>query len=475
MAHGFVIDRADGSQRKVSGYKFKAANPNAKRYAASASSVSNLPPKVDLRGQLTPVENQGELSSCVANACAGAYEYLVKQHRGDDAYDVSRLFVYYNARAREGAEGEDEGSIIADAIEGLREKGACSEETWPYDEEMVNEQPSDEAFEEASQFLVEDVQLVPTTLQAWKTALAEGYPIIFGISLYESFDKQKRKGLVPMPTTTESSRASHGGHSMLCVGYSDPDKLFIIRNSWGEDWGDNGYCYIPYDYLMNKKFNDGDSWIIRQVESVEVDESTWGDEESIVGDFDTELAKMSDEDFQAMIDAMGKFHLETRIALIFLRAAGADGDISESEIAEFQGYVVEVLKDLGSSYDADKVLRHALKHVEDDALVESSIQLLGAHVPKTMLASILASLREIVGTDGLAEEEEEFLAELVEAWQVEEGDGEAADEEGSDDEDDEDDEDEDDEDEDEDEEGDDEDEDEDDDDDEEDEDEEEES
>ncbi len=432
MASGHVLQRPDGSERKISGYQFKAPNPSAKRYGAASSRGGPLPPKVDLRPYMTPVEDQGELSSCVANAVAGAYEYLVKRHRGDDAYDVSRLFVYYNARKRQGAEGEDDGSIIADAIEGLREDGACSEDTWPYDPDTVAEEPSGEAYEEASQFLVEDMQLVATTLEAWKGALADGYPIVFGLSLFDSFDQQKKAGLVPLPSPKEASRESHSGHSMLCVGYSDPDRVFIVRNSWGSDWGDSGYCYIPYDYLMSGKYNDGDSWIIRQLENVDVDAGTWGDDESLIGDLDTELGKMSDEDFHAMIDAMGPLRIETRLAQIFLACAGADADLPEEELEGIAEYVAAMLEQLGSPFDAQKVLRNAFDKLGRKS-VEQSIRLFGEHVPTTMLASMLRSLREIVGVDDVSEEEEAFLAHLVAAWQVEEGEDEESEDEDSED------------------------------------------
>jgi hypothetical protein len=427
MASDYVIARADGSQRKVSGYRFRAPHPSAKRYAAGESTVKSLPAKVDLRGHLTPVEDQGQLSSCVANAVAGAYEYLVKRHAEKD-YGVSRLFVYYNARAKEGEVTEDGGSVIADAIQSLREDGACSEETWPYDADQVNEEPSQEAYDEAKNFLVEDMQLVPVKIEAWKNALAEGYPIVFGLGLYDSFDKQKKKGLVPMPSPKEAARASHAGHSMLCVGYSDPDQVFIVRNSWGTDWGDQGYCYIPYQYLMNAKYNDGDSWIIRQLQNLDVDSGTWShDDASLIGDFDSEIAKMSDEDYHEMLEAMGKLHLETRLALIFLACAGADGDVTEEELQGITEYVGKMLEDLDSSYDADKVLRHALKHV-DERTIEQSIHLFGEHVPSTMLASMLRSLREIVGGDDASDEEDAFLDRLVEAWQIDEGDEEGDDE-----------------------------------------------
>jgi hypothetical protein len=430
-----IFHRPDGNSVSLSGYRYRPPAENAKKYSAQASNVQKLPPKVDLRPYMTAVENQGELMSCVANAVAGAYEYLVKRHQGEEAYDVSRLFVYYNARAKEGPVNEDSGSYIADAISSLGEFGACSEETWCYDPQQVNAEPSADAYSEAEEFLVEDVVLLPLTLDDWRHTLAEGYPIVFGISLYESFDKQKKAGVVPLPSPAEAARAAHGGHSMLCVGYSDPDQIFIVRNSWGTDWGDKGYCYIPYSYLVNPKFNSGDCWMIRQVEPVGQDEGTWGDDESIIGDMDTELAKMSDADFQAMIEAMGETHLETRLALIFLACAAADGEISDDELTGIAEYVQQMLEELGSSYDASKVLHVAQRKAENrEDLLEESVELFAQHMPQTMLASILRSLGEIVGTDDVSAEEEEFLALLVEAWQIDASDVaiEASEEDGSD-------------------------------------------
>ena len=186
MAH-LTINRADGSSRKVHGYKAAKPKAGTKQYAASSSAPSKLPPKVDLRKYMTKVEDQSEIGSCVANAVAGAYEYLVKKHKGTDSYDVSRLFIYYNARELDGTADEDAGCVITSAIESLKEKGACSEKTWPYEIDKYSEQPPEEAYEEAANFVVEDMQLVPVSLDAWKQALAEGHPIIFGLSLFNSF------------------------------------------------------------------------------------------------------------------------------------------------------------------------------------------------------------------------------------------------------------------------------------------------
>ncbi|MCA9576502.1 MAG: C1 family peptidase [Polyangiales bacterium] len=443
MTKNFTYERPDGTVRKLSGYKAPTQRWEGQRFSATRVTAARLPARVDLRAAMTAVENQSETSSCVANAVAGAYEYLVKQHRQDDAYDVSRLFIYFVARAVAAGEDptsepelEDEGTMIGAAIEGLREFGACSEESWPFDDELVNETPSEEAFDEASYFLVEDVMQVPTRLEAWKAALAEGHPIIFGINLYESFDAQRRPGLVPSPSPREAQREDHAGHAMLAVGYSDRDQVFIVRNSWGEEWGDRGYCYIPYAYLMNPRFNDGDSWVIRRVEEPELDESTWADDdESLIGDVENELAAMSDEDFAAMWDAMGDVAFETRLALVLLFAAGADGEIDDQELEGIADVLANVQETLGIRMNPEKVLRRALKRIDrDEDVFEETVALFAEHVPATVLAAIVNAVQEVVEID--TEDEEDVLAYLVEAWQVDAfGEGDEANDEGDDDDD----------------------------------------
>jgi hypothetical protein len=85
-----------------------------------------------------------------------------------------------------------------------------------------------------------------------------------------------------MPNPRDVGRGEHGRHAMLCVGYSDVDQVFIVRNSWGADWGVKGYCYMPYNYLMSKKLNDGDCWMLRSANRLPEPEETWIDDDKPV-------------------------------------------------------------------------------------------------------------------------------------------------------------------------------------------------
>jgi len=418
-----MLERADGTQYSLAGYKYAKPNQDAKKYSKKTYKEKALPKKVDLTTLMTPVENQEQSNSCVANAVAGAYEYLAKQHLEED-YNVSRMFIYYNARYLaeddDDYEIKDNGSYIQKAIEGLQEYGACSEEMYAFDLDLINEEPYQEAYDEASEFLVEDMELLETDLYTWKHALAEGHPIIFAINLYKSFDKQPKKGLIPKPSKSESSRGAHGAHAMLAVGYSDIDKVFIVRNSWGETWGDNGYCYIPYDYLMNSKYNHGDSWIIKQLENVDFDTTEyWSeDDESILGDYDTELSEMSEEDYENMIEDMGDYPLEYRIALLFLHVAGADDEISDEEYETLGEYMENILEKLDSNLKASKVLKYAIKDIDDDELIDETIELFSDYFSNEFLANLLNELEEVASVDELSRKEEKLINKLIDYWQI---------------------------------------------------------
>jgi hypothetical protein len=423
MSKKFV--QADGTQRQLKGYKRSAPKRNDATYSKEDANLSRLPNKVDLRPFMTEVENQGDTMSCTANATAGAYEYLLKRHQGD-MQDVSRLFMYYNARYVADSDNiTDEGATISDVIEGLKEYGACTEPTWEFNEESVDEEPHEEAYDEGTRFLVESAKLVPVELEAWKTALADGQPIIFGLSLYDSFDKHRKPGLVPAPSASEVSRDTHSGHAMLCVGYSDPDQVFIVRNSWGTDWGDKGYCYIPYRYMMNSDYNDGDSWIIERLEVLPPDEETWSeDEESVLEEISTVLSEMDEEEYEALVEGMGDYHLEQRLALIFLFATGADGEFGDDELEAIKGYLEPVLEQTGGNQNAARILKYALKLIDEeeniDEIVDESIDLFWQYFDYDVLASITSQIEAAASADGLNKAEREFIDDLTARWQAEE-------------------------------------------------------
>jgi len=270
-----IVKNALGQHFKLGGYRPEKRNSQDKKYSASRD--RQLPPNVDLRSYMTPVENQGNSNSCTANAMAGAYEYLTNRILGQSA-DVSRLFIYYNARELDGDCSQDQGTYLKSCVKVLRKQGACSENTWSFNLDQILEQPPKQAYAEAANFRVEDAARVEIDLHTMQSCLAEGYPFAFGLQLFSSFQQAGSTGLVPMPDPDNEKH--DGGHAMLCVGYSDVDQVFIVRNSWGTDWGEQGYCYIPYDY-MTKPDLIHDCWTIRQVSDRDLSQGIQGSSVSL--------------------------------------------------------------------------------------------------------------------------------------------------------------------------------------------------
>jgi|SRR5215469_17207161 len=207
------------------------------------------PASVDLRSACPPVYDQLSLGSCTANAI-GAMDQFVRMKEGIDAFMPSRLFIYYNERDAEGTVGYDSGANLRDGMASIANQGVCPETMLPYDVSNFIQTPAENCYLVAKQHEAITYLSVDQQLSDMKHCLLEGYPFVFGFTVFESFESRAvaSNGVVPMPTQGEGTV---GGHAVMCVGYFDAPKVFIVRNSWSDQWGDHGYCYMPYDYLLN--------------------------------------------------------------------------------------------------------------------------------------------------------------------------------------------------------------------------------
>jgi C1A family cysteine protease len=242
--------------RKIHGYGWQPDLPDQRDRIFAHTARTALPAVVDLRPKCPPVVDQGELGSCTANAIAGALGFL---HM--DVPPVSRLFIYYGERAIEGTIATDAGAMIRDGVKELVNTGVCLEKTWPYTIKKFATKPTKKAFTEAAKRKITSYQRI-VSIADMQGCLAAGFPFVFGFTVYESFesDEVAKTGIVEMPGPTERVL---GGHAVLAVGYDMAAKRFLVRNSWGTEWGQAGTFTMPFAYLADRNLSS-DFWTLRK-------------------------------------------------------------------------------------------------------------------------------------------------------------------------------------------------------------------
>ena len=258
---------------KVSRFGWVKDTPDPRDLLFTASPVlaaKPLPKSADLRPGCPPVYDQGQVGSCTANSIAGAFEFTQKKQMLAD-FMPSRLFIYYNERAMEGTTNQDAGAQIRDGIKSVVKQGVPPESEWPYSEDMsvVTKKPNATAYSDALQHKVVSYHRISSRtadgmLNLMKSCLADGYPFCFGFTVYSAFEGAEvaNTGILKMPNLKKEDIV--GGHAVLAVGYDDKKKMVLVRNSWGNKWGQKGYFWMPYQYISDSKLAS-DFWTVRGV------------------------------------------------------------------------------------------------------------------------------------------------------------------------------------------------------------------
>ena len=204
-----------------------------------------------------PVYNQGNLGSCTANSLAYCFDYCRLTQGLPLLNTPSRLFIYYNERNYEGTTASDHGAQIYDGVKVLNEIGACSSSLWPYVPSNWATPPPPNCYSQASQNIALTFNAVSQSLDQIKATIRSGYPIEFGFKVFNFFESSyvADTGMLICPQNPIDMSTNLGGHAVVMIGYNDNIQtlngmgVFIVRNSWGSNWGDGGYFFMPYQYL----------------------------------------------------------------------------------------------------------------------------------------------------------------------------------------------------------------------------------
>lgn len=235
-------------------------DPRDHEFKLKAVRATPLPPAMDHRRYMPPVQTQGDLGSCVANALTSALRWHVNLSGGPDTA-LSRLQAYYFTREIEHTVDSDAGCEIRNAVKAVKKYGVANESLWPYDESKYKVRPPKAVLDKSWMWSALTYERVTVNVRSIKEALCLG-PVIFGVTLFSSFEGEdvERTGVVPMPDVETEGMV--GGHAMLLVGYGQRRGYYTVANSWGPEWGDEGYCYMPEKYVASTDFG-GDYWMVQ--------------------------------------------------------------------------------------------------------------------------------------------------------------------------------------------------------------------
>lgn len=231
----------------------------------------DIPKRYTLRLEFPDVRNQSSLGSCTAFPAVAIVEYLARTVYGVEL-DLSERFVYKLTRWLAGLKG-DSGAYVRAAMACMRLFGAPPEQYWKYSVSDFDIDPPSQVLtlamnNSALTYFRHDADqsvylgCVALSVRKW---IAAGIPAMGGFYVFPSYTEGGRRGDIPYPTPSESAFA---GHAICLVGYDDEREIentqdgsktvgaFEFRNSWGSSWGNSGYGWIPYQYVLSGYLRD---------------------------------------------------------------------------------------------------------------------------------------------------------------------------------------------------------------------------
>lgn len=246
------------------------------RLKLSHTSQKSAPTKQDLREYFPPARDQQHLNSSSAHACLAMVDYFERRAHGHND-QPSPLFLYKLARKLLGVTG-DTGAGLRTTLKAMVGFGVPPERYWPYRCERWDDEPDANLYSYNNRYRSIDYIRLDARDTSGKQVLATvrafvaaGFPCVFGFPVPSSISNDSD---IPYRPTFDSVR---GGQAVVAVGYDDrrlraTRGALLVRNSWGDEWGDDGYGWLPYAYVEQRLAID--FWTLLKPEWIESGEFT---------------------------------------------------------------------------------------------------------------------------------------------------------------------------------------------------------
>ncbi|MBK9479150.1 MAG: peptidase C1 [Bacteroidetes bacterium] len=231
---------------------------------AALSDKEKLPDQVSLQRFCPTPQNQGQQGSCVGWGSAYAARTILQAvATGEDPNQIafSPSFLY-NQIGLEGCQG----SYINRAMDNMKHTGAMPYRDFPYDENSCDKLPNSYELQDASKFKMKGYNRLTLNgddftvdMQAMKQNLAQGAPVVVGMSVGGTFMREMEGQESWMPSNEDYDKNGFGGHCMCVVGYDEflNGGSFQLMNSWGTAWGNKGFAWVRYkdfEYFCNEAY-----------------------------------------------------------------------------------------------------------------------------------------------------------------------------------------------------------------------------
>lgn len=223
----------------------------------------NLPEKVSLEEYFPPIGDQGSKGTCVAWAVGYNLKTALnaidngwtQAQLSDSAYQTSPGDLWLGIPIQNKGDGQNvcNGTQFNPAFMTLVRYGAASMKDTPYDElgNCIGIQKGDvnNRIASFSQVVSDSIRNVPSVEQI-KSYISNKQPLVIGASLGERFFGWSTDDVITYDT--KNYRGMHANHAMVLTGFDDSRNAFRVRNSWGEQWGDDGSIWVDYNFFINE-------------------------------------------------------------------------------------------------------------------------------------------------------------------------------------------------------------------------------